>query len=193
VTTTEATAATTSRPLRADALRNRGRVLEAARTLFAASGSEVQMEDIAAHAGVGVGTIYRHFPTKTALLTEMVRDRFAEMTAISLEVETSMPGAEALLTALRRSSEAVSRDQGFQLGVMGWEDLDWDVIQPEVDVLGAVTQRLIDRAVAGDHIRADLTFDDIGLLMCGVTATMHFKPGEQWRRCLDLVLDGLRP
>ena len=187
------TATTGARPLRADAQRNHDRVLLAARELFAASGRDVQMEDIAARAGVGVGTIYRHFPTKTALLTEMVRDRFAEMTAISLEVESAVPGADALFTALRRSSEAVSTDQGFQLGVMGWEDLDWEVIQPEVDLLGASTQRLIDRAVAAGLVRTDLTFDDIGLLMCAVTATMHFKRGKDWRRCHELMLGGLRP
>jgi AcrR family transcriptional regulator len=153
------------------------------------------MEDIASGAGVGVGTVYRHFPTKAALLTAMVKERFAEMTKIALDAEagTDSPGAAALATAIRRQSEAVQPDKGFQLAMMGWDALDWDEIEPEIEALGVVTQRLISRAAAAGLVRADLTFDDIGMLMCGVTATMYFKPGHEWRRHLEIVINGLRP
>src|SRR6478736_1618589 len=66
----------TERPLRADARRNRERILQSARAAFAESGSDAQIDDVARHAGVGVGTVYRHFPTKQALLTELVRQTF---------------------------------------------------------------------------------------------------------------------
>ena len=188
----EATAAC-DRPLRADARRNRDRILCAARELFASSGRDAQMEDIASAAGVGVGTVYRHFPTKAALLTAMVKARFAEMVEIAQKAEEACPGDAALTTAIRWQTEAVHPDKGFQLAMMGWDALDWDEINPQLETLGAVMQRLIARAAAAGQVRADLTFDDIGMLMCGVTSTMYFKPGHDWRRYLEIVINGLRP
>src|SRR3982074_3537806 len=76
------------RPMRADARRNRDRVLAAARKLFAENGAETQIDDVARVAGVGIGTVYRHFPTKEALMVELVRHkftRFVEMTEEALE------------------------------------------------------------------------------------------------------------
>jgi AcrR family transcriptional regulator len=181
------------RPLRADARRNRDSILCAARELFASDGRDAQMEDIAHGAGVGVGTVYRHFPTKAALLTAMVKERFAAMAEIALEVEAGCTGGAALTTAIWRQTEAVHPDKGFQLSLMGWDALDWDDIEPQLAILGAVMQRLIDRAAAEGLVRTDLTFDDIGMLMCGVTATMYFKPAHDWRRYLEIVINGLRP
>jgi AcrR family transcriptional regulator len=181
------------RPLRADARRNRDAILCAARELFASDGRDAQMEDIASRAGVGVGTVYRHFPTKAALLTDMVKQRFAEMTRIALEVEADDATGTALLTAIRRHTEAVQPDKGFQLAVMGWDALDWDEIEPALEALGVVIRRLIARAATEELVRPDLTFDDIGMLMCGVTSTMYFKPAHDWRRYLEIVINGLRP
>ena len=73
--------------LRADARRNRERIVESARELFARDGQDAQIEEIAAHAGVGIGTVYRHFPTKQALLTEMVRSRFTRFAELAREAE----------------------------------------------------------------------------------------------------------
>src|SRR4030081_1125885 len=75
--------ATDQRTLRADARRNRERIVSAGRELFARLGPDAQMDESAAHAGVGIGTVYRHFPTKEALLTEMVRVRFQEFSEIA--------------------------------------------------------------------------------------------------------------
>src|ERR1700674_5131132 len=76
----------TERPLRADARRNRERILESARAAFAESGDVVQIDDVARHAGVGVGTVYRHFPTKQALLAELVRQTFRLFTRAAISV-----------------------------------------------------------------------------------------------------------
>src|SRR6202043_1828627 len=76
VTTEIQTPAEAERPLRADARRNRERILESAKAVFAEFGAEAQMDDVARQAGVGVGTVYRHFPTKEALLVELVREKF---------------------------------------------------------------------------------------------------------------------
>jgi AcrR family transcriptional regulator len=185
--------AAADRPLRADARRNRDRILTAARELFASAGNEAQMEDVAARAGVGVGTVYRHFPTKTALLSAMVKEGFAEMAAIALQVEATHPDGSALITAIRRQVAAVAPDKGFQLAAMGWDALDWEEIEPQRALLADAMQRLIDRAIAEALVRDDLTSNDIGMMMCGVTATMYFKSAHDWRRYLEIMINGLRP
>src|SRR2546421_12486772 len=104
--------------------RNRERIMSSGRELFAREGPEAQMDEIAAHAGVGIGTVYRHFPTKEALLTEMVRVRFQEFSEIAVSAEHLDP-QEALENVMRRSAEAVEGDSGFQLPMMGSNELEW--------------------------------------------------------------------
>ena len=116
---------TDQRTLRADARRNRERIMSAGRELFAREGPQVQMDEIAAHAGVGIGTVYRHFPTKEALLTAMVRDRFQEFAEIARRAEDIPDPLEALESAMRSSGEAVEGDSGFQLAMMGSDELEW--------------------------------------------------------------------
>ena len=94
------------RPLRADARRNLERILASARALFAERGPGAQMEDIAAHAGVGIGTLYRRFPTKAALVTELVRERFQEFAVIAAECERIEDPWDALATMMRRHLES---------------------------------------------------------------------------------------
>src|SRR5271154_5177305 len=184
---------TDQRTLRADARRNRERILSAGRELFARDGPEAQMDEIAAHAGVGIGTVYRHFPTKEALLTEMVRVRFQEFAAIATLAEDTADPRDALETVMRRSAEAVEGDLGFQLAMMGSDQLEWDGIEEEKALLAAVLTRIIDRAIGLGVVRNDFTFEDFGMLMCGITSTMYYKPGSaDWRRHLAIILDGVR-
>ncbi len=167
--------------------------MSAARELFAREGPQAQMDEIATHAGVGIGTVYRHFPTKEALLTAMVRDRFAVFTEIGRAAEAIGDPFEALATMMRESLEAVEDDMGFQLAMMGANELDWDGIEQEKAALSEVVGRLIKRAVLAGAVRADLTVDDYPMMMCGITSTMYFKPGSaDWRRHLELVLQGIR-
>jgi AcrR family transcriptional regulator len=180
------------RALRADARRNRERIIAAARELFARLGPEAQMDEIAAHAGVGIGTVYRHFPTKEALLTEMVRLRFQEFSEIAMSVDELDP-SEALKHVMIRSAEAVEGDAGFQLAMMGSNELEWEGIEQQKAALAESVTRIITRAAAAGAVREDFTFEDFGMVMCGVTATMYYKPGSaDWRRYIDLVLDGVR-
>jgi AcrR family transcriptional regulator len=181
------------RTLRADARRNRERIMSAGRELFARDGPEAQMDEIAAHAGVGIGTVYRHFPTKEALLTEMVRVRFQEFAAIATLAEDTVDPREALETVMRRSAEAVEGDVGFQLAMMGSDQLEWEGIEEQKAVLAAVLTRIIRRAVSAGVVRDDFTFEDFGMVMCGITSTMYYKPGSaDWRRHLAIVLRGVR-
>ena len=164
----------------------------AGRELFARDGPEAQMDQIAAHAGVGIGTVYRHFPTKEALLTEMVRVRFEEFAAIATLAEDTADPRDAFETVMLRSAEAVEGDVGFQLAMMGADQLEWDGIEEQKAVLAAVLSRTIRRAVSAGVVREDFTFEDFGMLMCGITSTMYYKPGSaDWRRHLAIILHGV--
>ncbi|MGO9490058.1 MAG: TetR/AcrR family transcriptional regulator [Solirubrobacteraceae bacterium] len=184
---------TDQRTLRADARRNRERIMASGRELFARNGPDAQMDEIAAHAGVGIGTVYRHFPTKEALLTEMVRTRFQEFAAIATLAEETEDPRDALETVMRRSAEAVEGDVGFQLAMMGSNELEWEGIEEQKAVLAAVVTRIIGRAVSAGVASDDFTFEDFGMMMCGITSTMYYKPGSaDWRRHLAIVLRGVR-
>ena len=179
--------------LRADARRNRERIVESARTLFARDGQDAQIEEIATHAGVGIGTVYRHFPTKQALLTEMVRSRFTRFAELAREAELIEDPWDAVEAIFTGSAEAVEDDAGFQLAMMGSEELEWEGIEKEKAAFAEPAGRIIDRAVAAGAARKDLTYDDFPMLMCGITSTMYFSPGgAEWQRHVELILAGLR-
>ncbi len=184
----------TERHLRADARRNRERIMASAGELFARRGREAQMEEIAAHSGLGMGTLYRHFPSKQALLTAMVRERFQGMADLAREAEQIADPREAFEAILRSYLEAAVGDAAFQLALMGSEDVEWEGLEQEKADFAEVVTRIIGRAVASGTVRSDLTLADFPLLTCGVMSTMYFKPGgnSDWRRHLELALDGIR-
>jgi AcrR family transcriptional regulator len=166
--------------------------MSAGRELFARDGPEAQMDEIATRAGVGIGTVYRHFPTKEALLTAMVRERFHEFAEIATLAEATVDPREALETVMLRSAEAVEGDVGFQLAMMGSNQLEWEGIEEQKAVLAAVVTRIIQRAVEAGAVRDDFTFEDFGMVMCGITSTMYYKPGSaDWRRHLAIIVHGL--
>lgn len=185
---------TQQRPLRADAQRNLERIIASARTLFAQRGAQAQMEDIAAHAGVGVGTLYRRFPTKESLVTALVRERFQEFTVIALEVEETVDPSEALAVMMRRHAEAVENDAAFQLAMMNLDSFHWEGIEEDKKALSAVIARVIKRGKAAGAVRKDLRTEDYGMLMCSTTAAMYFIGDKSgWRRQQEITLAGLRP
>jgi AcrR family transcriptional regulator len=184
----------TERPLRADARRNRERIMSAAGELFARRGREAQMEEIAAHAGLGMGTLYRHFPSKQALLTAMVGERFQGMAEFARSAERIADAGEAFEALLRGYLEMADGDASFQLALMGSDNLDWTRVKQEKAEFGQIVTRIIKRAVAAGHVRADLTLADFVVIANGIIATMYFKPGgdPDWRRHLQIALDGVR-
>jgi len=164
----------------------------AGRELFALQGPQAQMDEIAAHAGVGIGTVYRHFPTKEALLTAMVRDRFQEFAEKATLAEEILDPLESLESIIRSSAEAVEGDAGFQLAMMGSNQLEWEGIEEQKAALAEVLTRIISRAVDVGAVRDDFTVDDFGMVMCGITSTMYYQPGSaNWRRHLEIVLHGI--
>ncbi len=162
--------------------------------LFARLGNEAQMDEIAEHCGLGLGTLYRHFPTKDALLTAIVRERFQGMADLARDTEQISDPGEAFEAILRSYLEAAEGDAAFQLALLGSDSPQWESIAGQKAEFRAIVTRIIDRAVAARAIRADLTFADFPLIACGVMSSMYFKPGgnPDWRRHLELVLDGIR-
>ena len=181
------------RPLRADARRNRERILQSARAVFAESGAEAQIDDVARHAGVGVGTVYRHFPTKQALLTELVRQTFRLFTGWAREALEAGGEPFALIEGLlRRIAETAAGDAGVQYALASTAGQAETEAPAEQDELIAVIAELIEGARRAGTIRPGIEATDIAMLICGVVSAMGPRPGFDWRRHLDLVIDTLR-
>ena len=186
------TAATHLEPrhLRADARRNRERILHAAGEVFGRCGAETQMDDVARRAGVGVGTLYRHFPTKPALMGELVRQQVEGFVVHAREALSSdEPAFQALATFLRRNAEAVEADAATRYA-MGAGSAIWAAAEREREQLAPLMQELIDRGQAEGAVREDLSLPDIPMIMCAIATSMD--RGFDWRRLLALVLDGIR-
>ena len=183
------------RPLRADAARNRTRILDAARTAFAESGLDVGVEEIARRAGVGKGTLYRRFPTKDALVRAIFEDRLDELEAMADRALAEPDAWEAFRRFMADAARMQASDQGFL-----------DVVAQRGSVLSpehrrrflSILQQPLQRAQAQRCLRDDLVAEDLPLLLRMVGATTRPGPtgpsaGEHWPRYLSLLLDGLRP
>jgi AcrR family transcriptional regulator len=184
----------TERPLRADARRNRERILEGAREVFAEDGVEAQMDDVAARAGVGVGTVYRHFPTKEALMGELVRQKFRFL-ADSAREALGRDGEPFAVFAdlLRRNADVCARDAAMQHALTGVGEHIWAQARGEQEELNTFSAELLARAQRAGTMRPDVRATDISMLMCGVSSTMaHRGLGFDWPRHLELVIDMLR-
>jgi AcrR family transcriptional regulator len=183
----------TTRPLRADAQRNRDKIVAAARDCFSEDGLDAQMEDVARRAGVGVGTVYRHFPTKDALVRALVVAQMEAMTA---------RGPEFLAEAERDAWGAFS---GFMRACAGKHEGDRGLAQvistqpaeSFIDVamdtgLMKVTGQLLVAAQEAGVARRDLVATDVGLTMCGLSAVLESFGEAGGRRYLQMMLDGMR-
>jgi AcrR family transcriptional regulator len=188
---TPPSAPTADRPQRADARRNRERILEAAREVFAESGLDAQMEDLARSAGVGVGTVYRHFPTKEALVGALVDDYFASLDAearAALEVQDPW---DAFAGFMWRAAELLGANRALSQvtadGQMG-EGARRHGLDRSIGELIAHGQR------AG-VLRDDVGPQDVPMIMCSLGRVQMLGaggPGDAWRRHLAIMLDGLR-
>lgn len=181
------------RPLRADARRNRERVLAAARTVFGEHGREAQMDDIARAAGVGVGTLYRHFPTKQALLGALIVDTFDRIAAEAHGALEHPDPWEGLTRVLWFAAENLAGDRAFSEAMASDLEVPPGAMAAQASLTETVAE-LMRRAQAAGSLRPDAEIDDIPMLMCGVgmgTIKAHRVP-RAWRRHLAIVIDGLR-
>src|SRR5690349_21429620 len=146
------------KPLRADARRNRERVLAAARSVFAEHGREAQMDDVARRAGVGVGTVYRHFPTKEALVNALALDLFEGLITAAREALEIEDPWEAFTHALWEGGHLLASDRAFT-EIASQTEMP---ITPEMAAeLNDVFAQLIARAQQAGALRSDLLLDDI--------------------------------
>ncbi len=184
------------RPQRADARRNRDKVVAAARDAFAEDGLDAQMDAIARRAGVGVGTVYRHFPTKDALVEAMVVLKFETLAVEARRVLAEEDGDpwEALRDLLFFGGETHAADRGLSQVRATLPNHRFEAAARETGLQEAMAE-LIARAKAAGVVRPDVTVHDIPMVMCAVGAVVEAHeqgmPGS-WRRILTLVLDGMR-
>lgn len=179
---------------RADARRNREAILEAAREGFAEQGFDCQMEDIARAAGVGVGTVYRHFPNKEALLDALIKDRFDTMAARTAEALEREDAWQAFCELMRWSAKLQADDRGLS-EVLGARPLVGEAAAAKSGLV-ELSDKLMRKAQRAGEMRKDLMIEDIPTMICGLSAVTGAAEGSMpamnWERFLELMLDGMR-
>jgi AcrR family transcriptional regulator len=182
-------------PLRADAERNRQRLLVAAKELFRTRGLDVTLDDVARHAGVGTGTAYRRFPNKDALIDALMADRIAEIGQIATECLDEPDPWDGLTGFVERSLALQAADRGLKevLFSPGRGRARSNEARRQI---GPVVTQLVARAVEAGVARSDLAPTDVGvinyMLNMVVDLGRHVEP-DLYKRYLAIVLDGLRP
>jgi AcrR family transcriptional regulator len=185
----------TDKPMRADARRNRQRVLDAAKDCFAREGTCAQIDEIAAAAGVGVGTVYRHFETKDALVRALAEEHFAEKAQIAeraLEIEDPW---EAFCFFMREGAEHQATNRALAALTADRPELMGEAAVAADRERGffSTVQALIARAQEAGSLRPEFELEDIPSVMCAVGG-LQSGSGRYagWRRVLEFALDGLR-
>lgn len=182
------------RPLRADAERNRARLMEAARTLFAERGLDVSMDDIAAAAGVGVGTAYRRFANREELVNALFDEQIETMVANAETAAAAEDAWEGLVGFLQGSLRMQAANRGLKQLVFSSAEGREKVHAMRARMLPLVSG-VIDRAHAAGVLREDFTIQDLPVLNFMLGAVIDFtQPVAEdiWERYLGLLLDGLR-
>ncbi|MGX9789446.1 TetR/AcrR family transcriptional regulator [Mycobacterium sp. MMS18-G62] len=180
------------RPLRADAARNRARVLEVAYETFAAEGLGVPIDEIARRAGVGAGTVYRHFPTKEDLFRAVIADRLNRIVDDGRALLASGDPGEALFTFLRSMVlEWGATDQGLVDALAGVgidiKDAVPDAEEAFLEMLG----KLLRAGQKAGTVRRDVDVPDVKAIVVGAQAMQAYRP-DTASRLTEVVLDGLR-
>ena len=181
------------RTLRADARRNREAVIAAAKTLFADQGLDAQMPDVAKGANVGVGTVYRHFPTKHDLIAALVAERFERLAQRAREALEAPDAWEGISDFIRFSAQIQADDRGL-CEVMGSRPEVMDAAAREAG-LPELCDWLVKRAQRSGQLRRDLAWEDIPMIACGLGRITQASVGPatgRWPRLVEIILDGLR-
>ena len=179
--------------LRADARRNRQAVIAAAKKLFADQGLDAQMPDVAKAAKVGVGTVYRHFPTKDDLIAALVAERFQRLADKARECLEWRDAWEAIADFIRFSAQIQADDRGL-CEVMGSRPELMDTAARAAG-LADLCEQLVKRAQRSGELRRDLVWEDIPMIACGLGRITQATAGPatgRWPRLVEIILDGLR-
>jgi AcrR family transcriptional regulator len=177
------------RPQRADARANHDKLVAAARALFTEKGTSAPLEEVAARAGVGIGTLYRHFPTRHALLEAVYVDEVEAMARAMTELE-ELPPWDALSQWLHQYVGFAATKRALNEALMETDPNSDVLLTCRTAIIGAGTA-LVERAQQAGVVRSDTTFLDI-VRMVGAIAMVPTEDPEQKNRLLELALDGLR-
>jgi AcrR family transcriptional regulator len=178
------------RPKRADARRNYDKLIGAARDAFAEHGTSASLEEVARRAGVGIGTLYRHFPSRQDLLEAVYVEEVAEVCQ-SVDQLAGLGPWEALSAWLHNVVSYVARKHALAEELWNYLDRDAEVFRGCRTALFAAGEPLLERAQEAGAVRPDANLDDI-LQIVGGIGKNPTTPPEQMERVLDIALDGLR-
>jgi AcrR family transcriptional regulator len=183
------------RPLRSDAERNRRRILESAAEVFTAQGLDATLDDVARHAGVGVGTVYRRFPDKESLIGVLFEERIDALVQTATQALAEPDPWTGLVCYLGSVAEQFANDHGLrQLLMYGRYGADQTAYAREK--MAPLVRQLVERAQAAGQLRDDIRATDIPFIAFILGTAGEYgsaaRPGI-WRRYLDLFLDALRP
>jgi AcrR family transcriptional regulator len=186
---------TTPRKPRADAIRNRERLLDAAAEVFSAGGPDASLEAVARRAGVGIGTLYRHFPTREALFEAVYRHEVDQIGELAEQLGRDAEPVDALRRWLHANVRLVATKKGMLAALaLAAHGPSQDLYAYSFDRLTRAAGLLLDRAIAAGEIRADITPEDLMRALVGMCFNMYDKP--DWQaivlRLLDIFVDGLR-
>ncbi|WP_075024988.1 TetR/AcrR family transcriptional regulator [Actinomadura madurae] len=179
---------------RADAARNRDQLLAVATRVFASADAETSMRAIAREAGVGIATLYRHFPTRESLVDAVYRDQVERLTTGARELLDRLPPAAAMRRWMDLFGDWVATKNGMLDTLVAMiESGEIAHVQTRSELLAAVTTILDAGRAAGD-LRSDVTAEDIAASLIGIfTVAPRHEHEARAGRLLDLLMDGLRP
>jgi len=183
-----------TKALRSDARRNRDRLVASARELFASSGLDVSVEEITHHAGLGMGTLYRHFPTKEELIDAVLEDAFAELVRLAERAAAEDDAWTGLTMFLEQALGLHAENRGLK-DMLAAREHGARRAKAMRARIRPLLRRLIERAQAQGALRADVTAEDLPMIFWTggrVIETTAAVAPDYWRRYLGLVLDGLR-
>jgi len=182
-----------TRKPRADAVRNRERVLEAAKVVFSAGGAEASLEAVARAAGVGIGTLYRHFPTREALFEAVYRREVQQLADLAEQLKQEAKPIDALRQWMRSIVKFVATKKGMSAALTLAVDKNSKLFSSSADRLARTVGGLLDRAIAAGEIRDDISPEDLLRAVVGM-CYMHDQPGWQTSvlRLVDVFVNGLR-
>jgi AcrR family transcriptional regulator len=179
---------------RTDAQRNRERILEVAKEAFTRSGANTSLDDIARQAGVGAGTLYRHFPTRDALLEAVYRVEVEKLAAAERELSVKLPPVEALRAWMLLFVDYIATKQLIAPALNTLVGGPSKVFEASRDQVQGAIQALVKRAIKGGDIRKDLDPVDLLRALIGVS---NVASGPDWqqsaRRLVDILISGSRP
>src|ERR1700731_2368639 len=189
----ETPSAAIARKPRADAIRNRERVLEAAKAVFSAGGPDASLEAVARRAGVGIGTLYRHFPTREALFEAVYRREVQQLGELAEALKSEADPVDAWRRWLRSNVEFVATKKGMSAALALAVQSSSELTAFSFDRLTKAVGGLLDRAVLAGEIRSDISPEDLLRALVGM-CNLHDQPGWQKSvlRLLDVFVDGLR-